>query len=182
MNNPTTLPPPAGRERGRSEAYVEREAVGEAQRAEEAEALAFRASAAVADNDGAAHHRRAAARGEDLRRGPARRLWLRLRQSYRSHRLGAGLRNGRPAQGAQGRSVRRWLGTGEAPSSESGRRRSIHASRGEQASLAKQVCFCIFFRPSFCLVASVSLLPARREGGNRRAGERGGDGGAPPPM
>ena len=161
---------------------MEREAVGEAQRAEEAEALAFRASAAVADNDGAAHHRRAAARGEDLRRGPARRLWLRLRQSYRSHRPGAGLRNGRPAQGAQGRSVRRWLGTGEAPSSESGRRRSIHASRGEQGSLAKQVCFCSFFRPHFALVAStLCCLPGgRREGA--AAGESGGYGEAQLPM
>lgn len=75
---------------------VEREAVGEAERAEEAEALALRAGAAVADDDGAAHHRRAAARGEDLRRGPSRRL-RRLRQPYRSHR-----RVGLPLSAAQG--------------------------------------------------------------------------------
>lgn len=74
-------------QQGRQEAYVEREAVAEAERAEEAEALVLGAGAAVADDDGAAHHRRASARGEDLRRTPARRLRLRLRQPYRSHRL-----------------------------------------------------------------------------------------------
>lgn len=80
--------------------YVEREAVGEAERAEEADALALGAGAAVADDDGAAHHRGAAARGEDLRCCPSRRLRLRLRlrQPYRPHRcLGSPFS---PAQGS----------------------------------------------------------------------------------
>jgi hypothetical protein len=54
-------------------AYEESEAVGEAECADEAEALVLGAGAAVPDDDGAAH--RADAAGEDLRRPipPARR-------------------------------------------------------------------------------------------------------------
>jgi hypothetical protein len=57
-------------------AYVESEAVSEAESAEEAEALVLGAGATVADDNCAAHHRRASSRGEDLRRGPAPPLQL----------------------------------------------------------------------------------------------------------
>lgn len=85
------------------EAYVERQAVGEAEGAEETEALVLGARAAVADHDCAAHHRRASAGSEDLWCDPSPRLplWLRFREPYRAH-LSAG-----PPQAS---APRKWAG------------------------------------------------------------------------
>lgn len=160
--------------------YVEREAVGEAERAEEADALALGAGAAVADDDGAAHHRGAAARGEDLRCCPSRRL--RLRQPYRPHR-----RLGSPFSPAQGSGMGGGAGCVVPAGSSAARGGAVEWISEWEACLAKQVCFCIcslFFRRPFASVASgFAACPAgggRREppGRGRRRRRRGADGDA----
>lgn len=127
-----------------SDSTVEHEAIGEAQRAEEAEALALGAGTTITNDDSAAHHCRAAARREDLWRGPA---W-RLRQPDWWHRragsplCGAGLRNGRRhwARGARRLvcGLRRHENSSEAAKPRLGGRKS-------PVSLAEQVCFFFFF-------------------------------------